>query len=140
MSEYEAGAPACPICGNEIVASEGDDEPYYWRCVEDKCYRRSIGQPPLSIQDGMILCKCGAAVEYGEWGGKPCWRCTKDRKHRLPLAKTHLLLPKMRALIPKRIVRRWEKRFGKTRGDGSATQGRTQRSLFDVAEDMPEGS
>lgn len=89
----------CPICGSEMIVAEGDKEPYYWRCVNDDCYSRSIDQPyPI---DGMFTCKsCNSKVEFGYWGNYPHWRCTSNTKHRQKVRKSHLRLPKMAALIP----------------------------------------
>ncbi len=66
---YNDGTPRCPICNGEMIACEGRDEPYYWRCVNEDCsYTRSIDQP--TIQGGIINCnRCGGKVEFGEWGG-----------------------------------------------------------------------
>ena len=93
----------CPICGREILAAEGDKDPYFWRCVKDKCFTRSIDQPyPF---DGVLTCgtgTCGAPVEFGYWGDYPHWRCSENKRHRQKLFKSHLKLPKMAALIPKR--------------------------------------
>jgi len=111
ISEYDAGSPTCPICGNEVVAREGPDDPFYWRCIIKGCYTRSIDQPPL--KDGIITCaNCGGEVEYGEWGGKPAWRCIENRHHHQKVARTHLRLPKMRATVPKRKLRELDERFG----------------------------
>jgi hypothetical protein len=90
----------CPICSSEMIAAEGDKEPYYWRCVNDKCYSRSIDQPhPI---DGMLACRsCNSKVEFGYWGDYPHWRCSSNTKHRQKVLKYHLRLPKMTALIPK---------------------------------------
>jgi hypothetical protein len=46
LAGYGEGIPACPICGNEVVASEGAEEPFYWTCIEEDCYSRSVDQPP----------------------------------------------------------------------------------------------
>ena len=98
LREYAKGPPVCPICQSEIVACEGEDEPYFWRCIRDGCYIRKIDQPR---QDGIITCvRCGSPVEYGEWGGKPAWRCTKDRHHHQRLTEAHLRWPRLCALIP----------------------------------------
>lgn len=111
ITEYDGGPPTCPICGSEVVAREGRDDPYFWCCVRKDCYSRSINQPPL--KDGIITCaKCGGEVEYGEWGGKPAWRCIENRHHHQKLARTHLRLPKMRAIVPKRKLRELDKHFG----------------------------
>jgi hypothetical protein len=89
----------CPICGSELMAAEGADQPYYWRCVNDDCYARSIDQPYPS--DGVLSChRCGEPVEFGYWGESPCWRCTSNSRHRQKVFKSHLRLPKMAGLIP----------------------------------------
>lgn len=114
IGEYEDGPPRCPCCGSEVLAREGRSKrfvPFFWCCVRKDCgYTRSIDQPPL--KDGIIKCKCGGEVEYGEWGGKPAWRCIENRHHHQKLARTHLRLPKMRAIVPKRKLRELDKHFG----------------------------
>lgn len=111
VGEFASGRPSCPICGGEIVACEGRDDPYYWRCVEDDCYKRSIDQP--SLDGGMVVCSnCCGPVEFGEWGGKPAWRCVENRRHHQRVARTHLRLPKMRKLIPAAKLKRLDKQFG----------------------------
>ena len=52
-------------------------------------------------------------MEFGEWGGKPAWRCRKNKRHRQPVARTHLKLPKMRKLIPKRALIKLERDGGR---------------------------
>jgi len=49
--------------GVEMIASEGTDDLFYWRCVNDQCYARSIDQRhPV---DGEIRCKkCDSPVEF----------------------------------------------------------------------------
>jgi hypothetical protein len=90
----------CPICGAEMIAAEGANEPYYWSCTNEKCYTRSIDQPyPF---EGVLTCgNCNSSVEYGFWGDYPHWRCTANSKHRQKIFKSHLRLPKMAALVPK---------------------------------------
>jgi len=91
----------CPICGSEMIAAEGADEPYYWRCAnDDDCYSRSIDQPyPV---DGMLTCgSCNSTVEFGYWGDYPHWRCCSNSRHRQKVFRSHLRLPKMAALVPK---------------------------------------
>ena len=103
----------CPICGSEMVAAEGADQPYYWRCINDGCYSRGIDQPyPF---DGVLTCgacNCNAPVEFGYWGDYPHWRCTANNRHHQKIFKTHLRLPKMSALIPKRERRKVYKILG----------------------------
>lgn len=103
----------CPICGSEMIAAEGADQPYYWRCVNDDCYSRSIDQPyPF---DGVLSCGavgCKAPVEFGYWGDYPHWRCTVNSRHRQKVFKSHLRLPKMAVLIPERERRKVCKMFG----------------------------
>jgi len=131
LHEYKDGFPTCPICKSEVVASEGRDDPYYWRCVVDGCYSRSIDQPP--IEGGIITCSnCGGRVEYGEWGGKPHWRCVDNRMHRQKIAKTHLMLPEMRKIIPKRNLKKLERVFGIDKQSTHNDKDK-QTSLFDQA-------
>lgn len=89
----------CPICGKEMIAAEGADQPYYWRCVNDECFTRGVDQPyPF---EGVLSCgNCNSFVEYGYWGDYPHWRCTSNKKHRQKIFKSHLRLPKMAALVP----------------------------------------
>ena len=111
LSPYDEGNTSCPICGSEMIAAEGKEEPFYWRCVEKGCYTRNIGQPP--IKDGVITCyNCGGEVEFGEWGGEHSWRCVDNKRHRQPIAKTHLRLPKMAARIPKAELKKLRQKFG----------------------------
>ena len=89
----------CPICGAEMIAAEGADQPYYWRCINDDCFTRGVDQPyPF---DGVLTCgNCNSAVEFGYWGDYPHWRCTSKNSHRQKIYKSHLRLPKMAALVP----------------------------------------
>ena len=100
LAAQGTAASKCPICNAEMIAAEGADEPYYWRCTNDECYTRSIDQPyPL---DGVLSCgNCNSPVEYGYWGDYPHWRCTTNSRHRQKIFKSHLCLPKMASLIPK---------------------------------------
>jgi hypothetical protein len=112
IAEYRSGAPVCPVCGCEIVASEGLGKPFYWRCVNEDCrYTRDVDVPaPIG---GVITCaNCGGPVEFGQWGGKPAWRCTVNRHHHQKIARTHLQLPRMRDLVPKRELKMLDKHFG----------------------------
>lgn len=131
INEYDDGCPKCPICGSEVIASEGNKEPYYWRCIQDNCYKRSIDQPP--IEGGKINCQnCAGRVEYGEWGGKPHWRCVENRKHRQPIARTHLLLSEMRKIISKKELKKLDELFGIVYSDLSKKDSPKQQILFDV--------
>ena len=133
LGEYKAGSPSCPYCGSEVVASEGNHEPYFWRCVENNCYTRSIDEP--TIEGGIVVCtKCGGAVECGEWGGKPAWRCLENRRHHQKIARTHLRLPKMREVIPKRELRKLDKYFGIDQAQINKKSIPRQRSLFDLVQ------
>lgn len=131
VGPYIAGMPSCPICGNEIIASEGPKDPFYWTCIEDGCYSRSVDQPPLT--DGIIRCaNCGGMVKYGEWGGEPVWRCVDNPRHRQRIARIHLKLPKLRVLIPKRELLKLDKLFSAgTRAKLKSTRNNTQMRLFD---------
>lgn len=135
LAGYGGGRPTCPICGNEVVASEGAEDPFYWTCVEEDCYSRGVDQPPLT--DGLIVCaNCGGPVEYGEWGGKPMWRCSDNPRHRQRIARTHLRLPKMRELVPKRELQRWEGPLGAKVARSRRREDRNQQqTLFDLTEE-----
>jgi len=112
----------CPICGDEMLAAEGAKEPYYWRCVNDDCYTRSVDQQ--HPYDGLLTCQnCGEPVKFGNWGDRPCWRCTGNNRHRQRMYKSHLRLPKMVALIPESEHRNICQIFG--------------TSSFDTIDDRP---
>lgn len=99
LKPYDEADTDCPICGSELVATEGNREPFFWRCVVDRCYTRNVDDPPLI--DGALNCRqCGGALEFGSWGGRPSWRCVSNRHHHQPFAWTHLKLPRMRERIP----------------------------------------
>jgi hypothetical protein len=111
IEEYTTGIPTCPICESEIIASEGRDDPFYWRCVVNDCYTRSIDQPP--IHGGVIVCAtCNGEVEFGQWGKKPAWRCISNKHHHQRIIRNHLKLPKMKEKIPLIQISDIEKMFG----------------------------
>ncbi len=92
----------CPVCGAEMMAVEGRDEPYFWQCA-NKCFTRSIGADyPL---DGILRCtRCDTPYVFSFSGSEPYWVCPSDGRHkRQKVRKSHLRLPKMRALIPNSI-------------------------------------
>ena len=113
VGEYAEGTPSCPICGSEVVAAEGKEDPYFWKCIEDHCFSRSIDAPRLS--GGMVTCSnCGGPVEFGTWGDEYNWRCTENRHHHQKIARTHLRLPGMRALVPKATLAKLDRDYGIT--------------------------
>lgn len=105
------GNPRCDVCGFEMVLGEGRRE-LYWRCMNSDCgYSRDFDAP--AAQHGLITCgKCGGRVEFGEWGANPSWRCLTNRRHHQKIARAHLLLPKMRGIIPSRELGKLDRRFG----------------------------
>jgi len=112
VGEYRDGLPRCPICGSQMVASEGRDDPYYWKCLQEDCYTRSIDEAPITDQ---IMChNCGGQVEFGKWGERDAWRCVENPRHRQWIARTHLRLPKMQAIVPRRDLTRMMKQWGLT--------------------------
>lgn len=132
LCEYEGKVPACPVCGSEIVATEGKDEPFYWRCIKKDCYTRSIDED--NTTEGAGRCrKCGGEVEFGVWGRRPVWRCVRNRKHRTPVRRWHLKVPEMRGKVPNREFRKLEKWFGLERGGKDNGEGKSERMgyLFD---------
>jgi len=112
LAPYTNDETTCPYCGNEVVAAEGLSEPFYWRCVADDCFKRSIGDPmPVG---GRVICRysgCGGELEFRWPNERPFWRCTTNARHRQPLARAHLRLPKMRALIPPQELRALDRSF-----------------------------
>jgi hypothetical protein len=135
LAPYGEGPPTCPICDSEVVASEAwprEPFPFHWSCVRDGCYTRRIDQP--APKDGLIPCaRCGGPVEFGEWGGKPVWRCRDNPRHRQRIARTHLRLPKMRELVPKRELKKLEEMFGGPGAEKAREEGdEGQRTLFDL--------
>lgn len=109
LRPYDAADTSCPICGSELVAAEGNREPFFWRCVVDGCYTRNVDDPPLI--EGALNCRhCGAALEFGDWGGRPSWRCISNRHHHQPFTLTHLKLPRMRERVPSEALARLELR------------------------------
>jgi len=124
LSEYDGGQPKCPICKLEIVASEGNKEPFYWLCTNTDCeYARSVDEPPL--EGDIITCRnCGAPVEYAERAGKPVWKCTENGRHWRKLARTHLMLPGMRKTVPKDDLGLLMRRFGLEHPNGGSNQGK----------------
>ena len=128
------GNPACPVCGCEIVAAEGLRKPFYWFCTNKDCgYKRDADAP--APENGLIACSnCGGEVEYGEWGGKPAWRCTVNSRHHQRVAPAHLRLPRMRELVPKHILRELDRRYGTARQPSAKTmQGKLNLNLTDTA-------
>jgi hypothetical protein len=111
VAEYQEGPPRCPICGHEMVATEGVDDPYYWKCSgDDDCYKRSIDEEKLTDE---IRCRtCGGEVEFGAWGERDAWRCKENYRHRIWVSRSHLRLPKMAAIVPKADLRRMCKKWG----------------------------
>ena len=129
LSEYKGGIYKCPCCGNEMQAREGRHIPFRWICTNPTCnYSRRIDQPSFP-KDGIIKC-CGTEVEYGEWGGKPAWRCIKNRRHRIPIVRAHLLLPKMRKIIPPKALVKLDKQFGIKPPGNDSTNNNVQGKLF----------
>ncbi len=110
LAVHTVGETTCPYCGKEVVAAEGRDEPFYWRCIEDKCFSRSIGDPmPV---DGRVVCRVDAGALEFRWPNEnPFWRCVLNHRHRQPLARSHLRLPRMRELIPARELRKLDREY-----------------------------
>jgi hypothetical protein len=123
LGAYRADEAECPYCGSEVVAAEGPNEPFYWRCVEDGCFTRSIGDPmPV---DGRVICRtCGGALEFRWPNAQPFWRCTQNHRHRQPLAWTHLRLPRMSEIVPERELKRLTQYF-----DGASSSRRRDQQL-----------
>jgi hypothetical protein len=124
LAAFEHEPERCPICGSDMIASEGGDgDPFYWRCVVDGCYSRGVDDSPL--QNGMIVLACVEPLEFGWWGDSPIWICTCGRRHRQKVHPNHLRLPKMKALVGRADLRRLEKLF-RQRSQRSQGEQRTE--------------
>lgn len=116
LEPFDAGKASCPVCNEELVASEGNDEPFFWRCITPDCHSRSIGDP--APKDGRILCRnCGEAVEFVDMPSGPHWRCTENKHHRQRVVRNHLKLLKMREIVAPRDLKKLDRRFGLDRSD-----------------------
>ena len=115
------GRGSCEVCNGEMTVAEGRRD-LYWVCASADCgYARNLDAVPA--QGGIVTCMCGGSFEYGQWGGNPAWRCTRDRRHRQKVRRAHLFLPRMRALLPRAELRKLDERFGIRRADqGPADQ------------------
>ena len=112
IAAHEGTSPTCPVCGGELVAAEArGGDPFYWRCTTTDCYSRSIDQP--APQDGLLPCaSCGGALEFRQMPSGPHWRCTANNRHRQRVIRSHLRLPRMRELIPRRELAQIERDLG----------------------------
>jgi hypothetical protein len=131
LAEHDSGQPTCPTCRCEVVASDGRTEPFYWRCENARCgYARGVNDP--RPEGGQVLCKtCAGPLECGQWGGKATWRCPGNPRHRQKVLRWHLLLPKMRALVPKDELRRLDRAFNISPGQIVGT-GRNGQILLQI--------
>ena len=67
-----------------------------------------------------------------QWGGKPAWRCKENRRHHQKIARTHLRLQKMRAIISKRELKKLDKIFNIVTVDTKKLESKCeQKYLFD---------
>jgi len=113
LDAYDQDFTKCPACQSEIVAAEGRDEPYFWRCINDDCkLSRSIDDPPLTDE---IRCqRCGGPVEFQKRTNGFAWRCEKNHRHWQRIRKTHLRLPKVRESLTAQQMRELNRAFGLT--------------------------
>jgi hypothetical protein len=110
LAAYRANETRCPYCGGEVIAAEGPNEPFYWRCIQDGCFTRSIGDL-MPVDDRVICHSCGGPLEFRWPNADPFWRCTTNHRHRQPLVRTHLRLQKMREVIPNADLEKLERGF-----------------------------
>jgi AAA domain/PLD-like domain len=111
VAAHAAREDECPVCGGELVAAKSrNGDPFYWRCLVPDCYARSIDRP--APRDGLLPCaNCGGMVEFRQMPSGPHWRCTLNNRHRQRVIASHLRLPQMRELIPRRNLTRLEREF-----------------------------
>jgi hypothetical protein len=104
IAAHEQHEDVCPVCDGELVAAESrNGDPFYWRCLTEDGYTRSIDRP--APRDGLLPCavaSCGGPVEFKQMPSGPHWRCKDNPRHRQRVIASHLRLPRMRALIPRR--------------------------------------
>ncbi len=116
-----SGETRCPVCESGLIAAEGRDDPFYWRCEADAaCYSRGIDDPPL--ENGELRCRrCQGEVRLGEWGEVFVWRCQANPRHHQAVRQSHLRLPRMRERLSPKELRLLESSFAKRpRGRGVA--------------------
>ncbi len=117
----EAGDGACPFCGGEIVAPRGATIPSIGAVS-----RTAAFSPHWAFRcrrTGWSCARaaaCGASVHFGHWGGVPHWRCDANPRHRGRISRSHLRLPKMRALVPTRELKMLDRQFGTRRPTAAA--------------------
>jgi hypothetical protein len=98
---FDSHKPRCPVCDGTVGAKEGANDPYYWTCLDQGCYSWNIGQEPPT--EGLLVCpKCSSHVTFGKWGEDAAWRCQENFRHYFKVKGSHLRLPRMVELIPKR--------------------------------------
>ena len=102
LAAHEQREDVCPVCGGELVPAEArNGDPFYWRCLKPDCYTCSLDRP--APRDGLLPCaSCGQPVEFIQLPWGPHWRCTFNKRHRQRVIASHLRLPRMRELIPRR--------------------------------------
>ena len=113
LAAHESHEDRCPVCGGELVAAEArNGDPFYWRCLVPDCYTRGLDRPaPI---DGLLPCpSCGGTVEFRQMPSGPHWRCTRNNRHRQRVIASHLRLPRMRELIPRRELTRLERELAR---------------------------
>jgi hypothetical protein len=118
LAAHEQNEDTCPVCGGELAAAESrNGDPFYWRCLVNDCYTRSIDRP--APRDGLLPCpSCGGAVEFRQMPSGPHWRCTVNPRHRQRVIASHLRLPRMPELVPRRELARLERQFPTEPKDG----------------------
>jgi hypothetical protein len=96
IAAHEGTAPACPVCGGELVAAEArGGDPFYWRCATPDCYSRGIDQP--APHDGLLPCAtCGGPLEFRQMPSGPHWRC---RENNVEPRLRRGILPRLRAWL-----------------------------------------
>jgi len=99
----------CPICGDQMILSEGVEQPYFFRCINKGCFTMSIGQQ--YPKNGKLNCqKCGGDLSFSMIN-EPRWICDNNKRHYMKVRKSHLRLPAMVEKIPKRDIKKVELYF-----------------------------
>ena len=122
LDAYDQGHTRCPVCQSEIVAVEGRDDPYFWRCVNNECeLSRRIDDLPLTDQIRCLM--CGGSVKFHEQANGVASRCERNRRHWQWIRRTHLGLPKIRSRLTQQQLRKLERAFGLPADEGSRGRG-----------------
>ena len=98
----------CPICNEELIAAEGGEGGFYWKCSKCDYSRNREEQYPY---DGLLKCpKCGSSLKF-DMINEPRWVCEENSKHYKKLKLNDIRLEKMKALISAADMKRLKRYY-----------------------------